>query len=36
MQHWDRNIAGRLEKTSVSQERGREVSLNSNKMEPPL
>ena len=35
MQHWDRNIAGRLERTRASQEQGCEVSLHSNQMEPP-
>ena len=35
MQHWDRNTAGRLERTSAPQEQGCEVSLHSNKMEPP-
>ena len=34
MQHWDRNTAGRLERTSASQEQGCEVSLYSNQMEP--
>ena len=33
MQHWDRNIAGRLERISASQEQGCEVSLHSNQME---
>ena len=35
MQHWDRNTAGRLERTSAPQEQGCEVSLHSNQMEPP-
>ena len=35
MQHWDRNIACGLERTSASQEQGCEVSLHSNQMEPP-
>ena len=35
MQHWDRNTAGRLERTSASQEQGCEVTLHSNQMEPP-
>ena len=35
MQHWDRNTAGRLKRTSASQEQGFEVSLHSNQMEPP-
>ena len=35
MQHWDRNTAGRLERTSASQEHGFEVSLHSDQMEPP-
>ena len=35
MQHWDRNTAGRLERTSDSLEQGCEVSLHSNQMEPP-
>ena len=35
MQHWDRNTAGRLERTSASQEQGFEVNLHSNQMEPP-
>ena len=34
MQHWDRNTAGRLERTSASQEQWFEVSLHSNQMEP--
>ena len=29
MYHWDRNIAGGLEKISAPQEQGYEVSLNS-------
>ena len=36
MQHWDRNIASKLERTSALQEQRCEVSLHSNKMEPPL
>ena len=36
MRHWDRNTAGRLERTSAPQEQGCEVSLHSNQMEPPL
>ena len=36
MQSLDRNIAGRLERTSVPQEQGCEVSLNTEQMEPPL
>ena len=35
MQHWDRNTAGRLERTSAPQEQGCEFSLHSNQMEPP-
>ena len=35
MQHWDRNTAGWLERTSASQEQGFEVSLHSKQMEPP-
>ena len=35
MQSWDRNTAGRLETTSVPQEQGCEVSLNTEQMEPP-
>ena len=35
MQHWDRNTAGRLERTNAPQEQGCEVSLHSNQMEPP-
>ena len=35
MHHWDRNTAGRLERTSTPQEQGCEVSLH-NQMEPPL
>ena len=35
MQSWDRNIAGRLERTSVPQEQGCEVSQNTEQMEPP-
>ena len=33
---WDRNTTGRLERTSVPQEQGCEVSLNTEQMEPPL
>ena len=36
MQSWDRNTIGRLERTSVPQEQGCEVSLNTEHMEPPL
>ena len=36
MQSWDRNTASRLERTSVPQEQGCEVSLNTEQMEPPL
>ena len=36
MQSWDRNTAGRLERTSVPQEQGCEVSLNTEQMEPSL
>ena len=36
MQSWDRNTVGRLERTSVPQEQGCEVSLNTEQMEPPL
>ena len=35
MLHWDKNIAGKLEKTIAPQEQGYEVSLNSQQMEPP-
>ena len=35
MHHLDRNIEGRLERTSAPQEQGCEVSLNSQQMEPP-
>ena len=35
MHHRDRNSAGRLERTSASQEQGCEVCLNSQQMEPP-
>ena len=35
MQHWDRNTASRLERTSAPQEQGCEVSLHSNQVEPP-
>ena len=35
MHHWDRNTAGRLERTHAPQEQGCEVSLHSNQMEPP-
>ena len=35
MQHWDRNITGKLERTSAPQEQPCEVSLHSNRMEPP-
>ena len=34
MQSWDRNTTGRLERTSVPQEQGCEVSLNTEQMEP--
>ena len=33
---WDRNTTGRLERTSVPQEQGCEVNLNTEQMEPPL
>ena len=36
MQSWDRNTTGRLERTSVPQEQGCEVSLNTEQMEPLL
>ena len=36
MQSWDMNTTGRLERTSVPQEQGCEVSLNTEQMEPPL
>ena len=36
MQSWDRDTTGRLERTSVQQEQGCEVSLNIEQMEPPL
>ena len=36
MQSWDRNTTGRLEKTSVPQEQGCEVSLDTEQMEPLL
>ena len=35
MYQWDRNTTGRLERISVPQEQGCEVSLNSDQMEPP-
>ena len=35
MQHWDRNTASRLKRTSAPPEQGCEVSLHSNQMEPP-
>ena len=35
MQSWDRNTTGRLKRTSVPQEQGCEVILNTEKMEPP-
>ena len=35
MHHWDRNTAGRLERTSAPPEQGCEVSINSGQMEPP-
>ena len=35
MHHWDRNTAGRLERTSAPQEQGYEVILHNNQMEPP-
>ena len=35
MQHWDRNTAGMLKRTSAPQEQECEVSLHSNQMEPP-
>ena len=34
MHHWDRNIAGILERSSALQEQSCEVSLNSQQMEP--
>ena len=36
MQSWDRDTTGRLERTSVPQEQGFEVSLNTKQMELPL
>ena len=36
MQSLDRNTTGRLERTSVPQEKGCEVSLTTEQMEPPL
>ena len=36
MHHWDRNIVGGLERVSAPIEQGCEVSLNCEKMEPPL
>ena len=36
MQSWDRNTAGGLERTSVPQEQGCEVGLNTEQIEPPL
>ena len=36
MQSWDRNTVGRLERTSVPQEQGCEVSRNTEQMEPLL
>ena len=36
MQSLDRNTTRRLERTSVPQEKGCEVSLNTEQMEPPL
>ena len=36
MQSWDRNTTGKLERTSVPQEQGCEVILNTEQMEPPL
>ena len=35
MHHWDRNIAGRLERSSAPQEQGCEVSIHNGQMEPP-
>ena len=35
MHHWDRNTAGRLERSSAPQEQGCEVSIHSGRMEPP-
>ena len=35
MNHWDRNTAGRLKKSSAPQEQGCEVSIHSGQMEPP-
>ena len=35
MQSWDRNTAGRLERTSVPQEEGCEVRIINGQMEPP-
>ena len=34
MQSWDRSTTGRIERTSVPQEQGCEVSLNTEQMEP--
>ena len=35
MHHWDRNTAGRLERSSAPQEHGCEVSIHNDQMEPP-
>ena len=35
MHHWDRNTTGRLERFSAPLEQGCEVSLNTNRMDPP-
>ena len=36
MHHWDRNTAGRLERSSSPQEQSCEVSIHGGQMEPPL
>ena len=35
MYHWDRDTAGRLQRDSAPIEKGFEVSLDSEQMEPP-
>ena len=36
MHHWDRNIAGLLERSNAPQEEGCEVRIYSGQMEPPF
>ena len=35
MQHWDRNIVGRLERSSAPLEQSCELSIHGSQMEPP-